>query len=106
MGVIEADGEAFEVSQFCEGECCAVLEFPAGYFQIAQSVGVFFYYICDSEVLVLEDTAFFLAFILWEEELDAVEAGAGGCCFHEGYHAGEAGVEDAEAEGGEGGGLD
>ena len=30
-----------------------------------------------------------------------MQHGAGGCGFHEGNHGGEAGVEDAQAEGGE-----
>ena len=39
---------------------------------------------------------------LWEDQLDGMQHGTGRRGFHEGNHGGEAGVEDAEAEGGEG----
>lgn len=102
MRMIEADTQSLEVFELSERHSGALLQLPARDLQIAERMRVFLHHIRDPKVLVSNHFIFLPTLRFRENHLHAMQAAAVCGSFHEGNHAAETGMEDAEAEGGEG----
>ena len=102
MRMIEADTQSLEVFELSERHSGALLQLPARDLQIAERMRVFLHHIRDPKVLVSNHFIFFRHSDFGRIICTLCKQLRSCGSFHEGNHAAETGMEDAEAEGGEG----